>query len=104
MCVETIRWFHPLVWWIGAELIEERERDCDESVLKRRSRPEEADGEAVDLLALEDLVYAKKTQRDKDWPMISRLLERSGVKIASTRGRSRSELKNSRHERRNQKL
>jgi beta-lactamase regulating signal transducer with metallopeptidase domain len=24
MCVETIFWFHPLVWWIGAKLIEER--------------------------------------------------------------------------------
>jgi len=31
----------------------------------------------VDLVALEDLVQAKKTQRDKDWPMIRRLLERS---------------------------
>jgi hypothetical protein len=26
---------------------------------------------------LEDLVKAKKTQRDKDWPMIGRLMERS---------------------------
>jgi bla regulator protein blaR1 len=41
MCVETIFWFHPLVWWIGAKLIEERERDCDESVLQRGSRPED---------------------------------------------------------------
>jgi len=41
MCVETVFWFHPLVWWIGAKLIEERERDCDESVLKRGSRPED---------------------------------------------------------------
>lgn len=41
MCVETIFWFHPLVWWIGARLVEERERDCDESVLKRGSRPED---------------------------------------------------------------
>jgi hypothetical protein len=30
---------------------------------------------AVDLLSLPDLVTAKKTQRDKDWPMIRRLLE-----------------------------
>lgn len=28
-----------------------------------------------DLLALPDLIQAKKTQRDKDWPMIRRLLE-----------------------------
>ncbi len=31
----------------------------------------------VDLLSLEDLVLAKKTQCDKDWPMIRRLVERS---------------------------
>jgi hypothetical protein len=28
----------------------------------------EAEGETVDLLSLPDLVQAKKTQRDKDWP------------------------------------
>lgn len=33
MLVEAIFWFHPLVWWIGAKLIEERERACDESVI-----------------------------------------------------------------------
>jgi hypothetical protein len=35
------------------------------------------EGESIELLALEDLVKAKKTQRDKDWPMIGRLMERS---------------------------
>jgi len=29
----------------------------------------------VDLLSLPDLVQSKKTQRDKDWPMLRRLLE-----------------------------
>ena len=33
----------------------------------------------VDLLALPDLVQAKKTQRDKDWPMIRRLVDASYV-------------------------
>jgi len=45
--------------------------------LWRRRTTIEVDGEPIDLLALEDLVNAKKTQRDKDWPMISRLMERS---------------------------
>jgi uncharacterized protein (TIGR03435 family) len=32
MLVEVLFWFHPLVWWIGAQLIDERERACDEAV------------------------------------------------------------------------
>ncbi len=31
--VETLFWFHPLVWWMGKRLIEERERACDEAVV-----------------------------------------------------------------------
>jgi len=34
MLVEAVYWFHPLVWWIGARLVEERERACDEEVLR----------------------------------------------------------------------
>ena len=34
MVVETLFWFHPIVWWIRARLVEERERACDESVLQ----------------------------------------------------------------------
>ncbi len=34
---------------------------------------EDADGTIYQLLGIEDLVKAKKTQRDKDWPMIRRL-------------------------------
>jgi bla regulator protein BlaR1 len=39
ICVETLFWFHPLVWWIGAKLMDERERDCDETVLRQGSQP-----------------------------------------------------------------
>jgi len=31
--VETLFWFHPAVWWIGRQMIEERELACDEAVL-----------------------------------------------------------------------
>jgi beta-lactamase regulating signal transducer with metallopeptidase domain len=34
MVVEALFWFHPLVWWIGARLIAEREQACDEAVVR----------------------------------------------------------------------
>jgi bla regulator protein blaR1 len=34
MLTEAIFWFHPLVWWLGARLVDERERACDEAVLE----------------------------------------------------------------------
>ncbi|MEO8313766.1 MAG: M56 family metallopeptidase [Pseudomonadota bacterium] len=40
MAVEMLFWFHPLVWWIGARLLEERERACDEQVLRDGHAPE----------------------------------------------------------------
>ncbi|MGA1984596.1 MAG: TIGR03435 family protein [Acidobacteriaceae bacterium] len=39
MLVEAAFWFHPLVWWVGARLVEERERACDEAVVEMGSRP-----------------------------------------------------------------
>lgn len=34
MVVEALFWFHPLVWWLGTRLVEERERACDEEVVE----------------------------------------------------------------------
>ncbi len=42
---------------------------------RRRTTIELPDRTKCDLLSLPDLVQAKKTQRDKDWPMIRRLVE-----------------------------
>ena len=42
---------------------------------KRRTSIVLLDGMECELLSLPDLVQAKKTQRDKDWPMIRRLVE-----------------------------
>jgi uncharacterized protein (TIGR03435 family) len=39
MVVEAIFWFHPLVWWIGSRMIEERELACDEEVLRMGCEP-----------------------------------------------------------------
>ena len=34
MLVQALFWFHPLVWWIGHRLMAERERACDEAVIR----------------------------------------------------------------------
>ncbi len=39
MFVETVFWFHPLVWWIGKRMLEEREGACDEEVLRLGNEP-----------------------------------------------------------------
>jgi bla regulator protein blaR1 len=41
MVVEALFWFHPLVWWIQARLVEERERACDEEVLRMAADPQD---------------------------------------------------------------
>jgi bla regulator protein BlaR1 len=40
MIISAAFWFHPLVWWIGARLADERERACDEDVLHAGGEPE----------------------------------------------------------------
>lgn len=40
MAVQAVFWFHPLVWWLGARLVDERERACDEEVLRLGNRPQ----------------------------------------------------------------
>ena len=52
-------------------------RGCDEftDLWRRRKQVRLAGVGVVNLLSLPDLITAKKTQRDKDWPMIRRLIE-----------------------------
>ncbi|MEO8494459.1 MAG: hypothetical protein ABI614_05285 [Planctomycetota bacterium] len=52
-------------------------RGVDEFVLlwQRRTTLADPDGTTYELLGIHDLIKAKKTQRDKDWPMIRRLVE-----------------------------
>lgn len=40
MIVEAVCWFHPVVWWVGARLVDERERACDEQVLRACGEPQ----------------------------------------------------------------
>ena len=52
-----------------------RGMDVFAKLWKRRTTIELPAGTRCDLMSLPDLVQAKKTQRDKDWPMIRRLVE-----------------------------
>ncbi len=49
--------------------------DPFEQLWERRQRFVAAGDEEYNVLSLPDLIRAKKTQRDKDWPMIRRLIE-----------------------------
>jgi len=50
--------------------------DAFPKLWKRRTTVELPEG-AIEVMSIRDLVKAKKTQRDKDWPMIQRLMEAS---------------------------
>lgn len=49
--------------------------DAFQKLWERRVTLRAEDGTSYQLMSLPDLAKAKKTQRDKDWPMIRRLLE-----------------------------
>ncbi len=49
--------------------------DSFQALWERRVVIEDTDGNEIPVLSVRDLVKAKKTQRDKDWPMIQRLME-----------------------------
>jgi len=49
--------------------------DDFDQLWQRRTSLADDEGNEYELLGVQDLVRAKKTQRDKDWPMIRRLIE-----------------------------
>jgi bla regulator protein BlaR1 len=40
MFVEALFWFHPLIWWVEGRMVDERERACDEEVIRWGSQPQ----------------------------------------------------------------
>lgn len=67
---------HPDAAGMRVDIMSRMRGVADFSTLwERRTTLEMDDGTLCDLLSLPDLVRAKKTQRDKDWPMIRRLVE-----------------------------
>jgi hypothetical protein len=70
------RCYHPEALHLRVDIMSKmRGVDSFQKLWRRRTTIELPDGARCDLLALPDLVQAKKTQRDKDWPMIRRLVE-----------------------------
>jgi hypothetical protein len=52
-----------------------RNVEAFEKLWRRRTTMTLPDGVQCELMSLPDLIKAKKTQRDKDWPMVRRLVE-----------------------------
>lgn len=70
------RCYHPDAHRIRIDVMSVmRGVDDFEELWRRRTPFVLPTGETIHLLALPDLVRTKKTQRDKDWPMIRRLIE-----------------------------
>jgi hypothetical protein len=67
---------HPEAWRMRVDVMSNmRGVDAFAKLWRRRTSIELPDGTQCEILALPDLVQAKKTQRNKDWPMIQRLVE-----------------------------
>ncbi|MBI4025855.1 MAG: hypothetical protein HY360_12795 [Verrucomicrobia bacterium] len=70
------RCHHPEAERIRVDVMAQlRDMDGFSALWERRTPVQESDGTVYHLLALPDLIHAKKTQRDKDWLMIRRLVE-----------------------------
>jgi uncharacterized protein (TIGR03435 family) len=79
MFVETLFWFHPLVWWIGRRIVDERERACDEQVLAEGHTPSR---------------YAEGILKVCEFYLQSPLTSAAGVSGANLRQRIASIMKN----------
>ncbi len=70
------RCYHPDAFRMRIDVLSVmRGMDPFDELWHRRTRYQLPDVMTVEMLSLPDLVRSKKTQRDKDWPMIRRLVE-----------------------------
>lgn len=69
------RCHHPDARHMRIDIMAKMRGVDDFPILWDRRTTLDAGGDNIELLSLPDLVQCKKTQRDKDWPMIVRLLE-----------------------------
>ena len=81
---------HPEAKGIRLDVMSKlRGGDSFEKLWERRTTIEDLGGQSYDLLSLDDLVLAKKTQRARDWPMLTRLVEAHYVEHGTKPTRSR---------------
>jgi len=81
MAVEAVFWFHPLVWWVERRLVDERERACDDEVLRRGRAPH---------------VYAESLLKICEWCVESPLTCVAGVTGSDLNVRIEAIMKNRR--------
>lgn len=66
---------HPDAENMPIDIMSKMRGVSDFELLWQRRSTFDLQGFRVEVMALPDLVQAKKTQRDKDWPMLTRLVE-----------------------------
>jgi len=69
------RCHHPEALGMRVDVMTKMRRVDSFPKLWTRRTTVNVDGNSLNLMSLPDLVQAKKTQRDKDWPMLRRLVE-----------------------------
>ena len=70
------RCYHPEAFRVRIDVMSKMRGVASFATLwRRRMTVSLGEGGVYDMLSVPDLVRAKKTQRDKDWPMVRRLLE-----------------------------
>ena len=84
MLVEALFWFHPMVWWIESQMVQERERACDDAVVELVGGPE---------------VYAESLLKACRFCLESPLVCVSGIAGADLRSRIRRITTNQRGKR-----
>lgn len=79
LVVEALFWFHPLVWFIKARILEEQERACDEEVLALGNDPR---------------VYAESILKICEFYLVSPLICVSGIAGSNLKKRIEVIMKN----------
>jgi hypothetical protein len=80
----------PDVAGLRVDLMANLRRGASFDELWQRRTSFEFEGEVVDVMGRKDLVRVKQTQRDKDWPMVARLVE--GMYFAASPAAKDSEI------------